>query len=119
MDLFCKTQQVITDADKYFLISNGALRISQIASRLMGIYSLPDHHLVDAAVPREAGARAPWRAPDARGQGGIAPDFGIPELLRLLSGDCPKRNSLSAYDLCGEHRDVWGVWRQPARWALI
>jgi hypothetical protein len=24
-------------------------------------------------------------------------------LLRLLSGDCPKRNSLSAYDLCGIH----------------
>jgi hypothetical protein len=31
------------------------------------------------------------------------PDFGTPELLRLLSGDCPKRNSLSAYDLCGIH----------------
>jgi hypothetical protein len=27
------------------------------------------------------------------------PDFGIPELLRLLSDDCPKRQSLSAYDL--------------------
>ena len=21
--------------------------------------------------------------------------------------------------LYGEHKDVWGVWRQPARWALI
>jgi hypothetical protein len=31
------------------------------------------------------------------------PDFGIPELLRLLSDDCPKRKSLSAYDLCGIH----------------
>jgi hypothetical protein len=31
------------------------------------------------------------------------PDFGIPELLRLLSADCPKRHSLSAYDLCGVH----------------
>jgi hypothetical protein len=31
------------------------------------------------------------------------PDFGIPELLRLLSDDCPKRQSLSAYDLCGIH----------------
>jgi hypothetical protein len=30
-------------------------------------------------------------------------DFDIPELLRLLSGDCLKRNSLSAYDLCGIH----------------
>jgi hypothetical protein len=24
-------------------------------------------------------------------------------LLRLLSDDCPKRQSLSAYDLCGVH----------------
>ena len=31
------------------------------------------------------------------------PHFGIPELLRLLSDDCPKRHSLSAYDLCGVH----------------
>ena len=31
------------------------------------------------------------------------PGFGIPELLRLLSDDCPKRHSLSAYDLCGVH----------------
>jgi hypothetical protein len=31
------------------------------------------------------------------------PAFGIPELLRLLSGDCPKRQSVSAYDLCGVH----------------
>jgi hypothetical protein len=30
-------------------------------------------------------------------------DFGIPELLRLLSKTCPKRESLSAYDLCGVH----------------
>ena len=30
-------------------------------------------------------------------------DFGIPELLRLLSEDCPKRASVSAYDLCGVH----------------
>jgi hypothetical protein len=27
--------------------------------------------------------------------------FGIPELL--LSDDCPKRKSISAYDLCGVH----------------
>jgi hypothetical protein len=31
------------------------------------------------------------------------PGFGIPELLRLLSDNCPKRQSLSAYDLCGVH----------------
>jgi hypothetical protein len=31
------------------------------------------------------------------------PNFGIPELLRLLSDDCPKRRSVSAYDLCGVH----------------
>jgi hypothetical protein len=31
------------------------------------------------------------------------PDFGIPELLRLLSDDCPKRKSISVYDLCGIH----------------
>ena len=30
-------------------------------------------------------------------------DFGIPELLRLLAADCPKRKSISAYDLCGVH----------------
>jgi hypothetical protein len=31
------------------------------------------------------------------------PGFTIPALLRLLSGDCPKRQSISAYDLCGIH----------------
>jgi hypothetical protein len=30
-------------------------------------------------------------------------DFGIPELLRLLSDDCPKRKSITVYDLCGIH----------------
>jgi hypothetical protein len=30
-------------------------------------------------------------------------DFGIPELLRLLSDDCPKRKSITVYDLCGVH----------------
>lgn len=30
-------------------------------------------------------------------------DFGVPSLLRMLSGDCPKRASISAYDLCGVH----------------
>jgi hypothetical protein len=29
--------------------------------------------------------------------------FGIPNLLRLLSKDCVKRASVSAYDLCGVH----------------
>jgi hypothetical protein len=29
--------------------------------------------------------------------------FGIPRLLRLLSKDCPKRPSVSAYYLCGVH----------------
>jgi hypothetical protein len=29
--------------------------------------------------------------------------FGIPALLRMLSDDCPKRKSVSAYDLCGIH----------------
>jgi hypothetical protein len=29
--------------------------------------------------------------------------FGIPELLHLVSKDCPKRESLSAYDICGVH----------------
>jgi hypothetical protein len=27
--------------------------------------------------------------------------YGIPALLRELSADCPKRESVSAYDLCG------------------
>jgi hypothetical protein len=31
------------------------------------------------------------------------PDFGVPELLGVLSADCSKRKSLSAYDLCGIH----------------
>jgi hypothetical protein len=31
------------------------------------------------------------------------PNFGIPMLLRLLAADCPKRKSVSAYDLCGIH----------------
>jgi hypothetical protein len=30
-------------------------------------------------------------------------DFGIPDLLRLLSDDCPKRKSITVYDLCGVH----------------
>ena len=29
--------------------------------------------------------------------------FGIPDLLRLLSDDCPKRQSITAYDRCGVH----------------
>jgi hypothetical protein len=29
------------------------------------------------------------------------PRFGIPALLRSLSADCPKRKSVSVYDLCG------------------
>jgi hypothetical protein len=29
--------------------------------------------------------------------------FGVPALLRPLSADCPKRESVSAYDLCGVH----------------
>ena len=29
--------------------------------------------------------------------------FGIPRLLRLLSKDCAKRATVSAYDLCGVH----------------
>ncbi len=29
--------------------------------------------------------------------------FGIPRLLRLLSKDCVKHASVSAYDLCGVH----------------
>jgi hypothetical protein len=29
--------------------------------------------------------------------------FGVPALLALLSVDCPKRQSVSAYDLCGIH----------------
>jgi hypothetical protein len=28
-------------------------------------------------------------------------DFGIPDLLRHLSADCPKRRSITVYDLCG------------------
>jgi hypothetical protein len=31
------------------------------------------------------------------------PGFGIPALLHVLSDDCPKRKSISAYDLCGVH----------------
>ena len=30
-------------------------------------------------------------------------NFGIPLWLGLLSAECPKRKSLSAYDLCGIH----------------
>ena len=30
-------------------------------------------------------------------------DFGIPDLLRQLSADCPKRRSITVYDLCGIH----------------
>lgn len=30
-------------------------------------------------------------------------DFGVQDLLRLLSDDCPKRNSVTVYDLCGIH----------------
>jgi hypothetical protein len=31
------------------------------------------------------------------------PGYGVPELLRALSADCPKRESVSVYDLCGIH----------------
>jgi hypothetical protein len=30
-------------------------------------------------------------------------DFGIPDLLGVLSADCPKRKSITAYDRCGVH----------------
>ncbi len=30
-------------------------------------------------------------------------DFGIPDLLRMLSDDCPKRKSVAIYDRCGVH----------------
>ena len=30
-------------------------------------------------------------------------DFGVPALLRKLSNDCLKRQSVSSYDLCGVH----------------
>jgi hypothetical protein len=40
------------------------------------------------------------------------PKFGVPELLRLLSADCPKRVSVSAYNLCGAHcPDLPGLFR--------
>lgn len=29
--------------------------------------------------------------------------FTVPDLRRLLAVDCPKRVSVSAYDLCGAH----------------
>jgi hypothetical protein len=29
--------------------------------------------------------------------------FGVPMLLRLLSQDCPKRKSITVYDICGIH----------------
>jgi len=31
------------------------------------------------------------------------PALALPELLRLLSADCPKRAAPSAYDICGAH----------------
>jgi hypothetical protein len=31
------------------------------------------------------------------------PGFTIPALLQMLSSDCSKRQSISAYDLCGIH----------------
>lgn len=30
-------------------------------------------------------------------------DFGIPALLKVLAADCPKRQSVLDYDLCGLH----------------
>jgi hypothetical protein len=30
-------------------------------------------------------------------------DFDVPALLSLLSDDCPKRKSITVYDLCGIH----------------
>jgi hypothetical protein len=53
-----------------------------------------------------------WRAPDATKLGMYrletliarhGADFGIPDLLRLLSDDCPKRKSVTIYDRCGVH----------------
>jgi hypothetical protein len=39
--------------------------------------------------------------------------FPVPELLRLLSADCPKRASVSAYDVCGAHfPELYGLFRQ-------
>jgi hypothetical protein len=59
-------------------------------------------HVTVLAVACSRCDRAGWYHLDAliarHGAG-----FGIPELLRLLSDDCPKRKSISAYDLCGVH----------------
>lgn len=36
--------------------------------------------------------------------------FGVPELLNVLSADCPKRQSVGAYDLCGIHCPDLPAW---------
>jgi hypothetical protein len=42
------------------------------------------------------------------------PAFTVPTLLRELSADCPKRKSVSAYDLCGAHcPDLPNLFRVP------
>jgi hypothetical protein len=40
--------------------------------------------------------------------------FGIPKLLRLMSEDCAKRHSVSAYDLCGVHCPSLSAFFLPA-----
>jgi hypothetical protein len=41
-------------------------------------------------------------------------DFGIPTLLRQLAANCPKRKSISAYDLCGvDCRDLSALFLKP------
>jgi hypothetical protein len=47
------------------------------------------------------GATESMRCRDAVMRARHGADFG--ELLRLLSDDCPKRKSITVYDVCGIH----------------
>ena len=45
--------------------------------------------------------------------------FGIPSLLAKLSVDCPKRQSVSAYDLCGVHApELSELFLEKTKWGV-
>lgn len=69
----------------------GSLTLSDVAART-------DSLAVACSRCDRAGRYPMAKLLDQRGR-----DFSIPDLLRDLSRDCPKRETLSQYNLCGVH----------------
>jgi hypothetical protein len=72
-------------------MSSGSMTLAQVAERVAAISIACSR--CDRAGRYNLGALIAQHGPY----------FGIPLLLEIFSADCPKRESRSAYDLCGIH----------------